>query len=157
MYKACIIFVSDKVYTGEEEDYTGKDIANYLKKNKFDISVYTILPQVKDIFDRFLVKCCDEYKVDIVLVIGAEELSNTVIDEVSEMCIRDRVRNVSDFGAFVDIGVHQDGLVHKSQMADRFVRHPLDIVKVGDVIKVRILEVDEKRKRISLSMKDIKE
>lgn len=84
MYKACIIFVSDKVYTGEEEDYTGKDIANYLKKNKFDISVYTILPQVKDIFDRFLVKCCDEYKVDIVLVIGAEELSNTVIDEVSE-------------------------------------------------------------------------
>lgn len=84
MYKACIIFVSDKVYTGEEEDYTGKDIANYLKKNKFDISVYTILPQVKDIFDRFLVKCCDEYKVDIVLVIGAEELSNTIIDEVSE-------------------------------------------------------------------------
>lgn len=84
MYKACIIFVSDKVYTGEEEDYTGKDIANYLKKNKFDISVYTILPQVKDILDRFLVKCCDEYKVDIVLVIGAEELSNTVIDEVSE-------------------------------------------------------------------------
>ena len=84
MYKACIIFVSDKVYTGEEEDYTGKDIANYLKKNKFDISVHTILPQVKDIFDRFLVKCCDEYKVDIVLVIGAEELSNTVIDEVSE-------------------------------------------------------------------------
>ena len=84
MYKACIIFVSDKVYTGEEEDYTGKDIANYLIKNIFDISVYTILPQVKDIFDRFLVKCCDEYKVDIVLVIGAEELSNTVIDEVSE-------------------------------------------------------------------------
>ena len=84
MYKACIIFVSDKVYTGEEEDYTGKDIANYLKKNKFDISVYTKIPQVKDIFDRFLVKCCDEYKVDIVLVIGAEELSNTVIDEVSE-------------------------------------------------------------------------
>ena len=73
------------------------------------------------------------------------------------MVLMGTVRNVSDFGAFVDIGVHQDGLVHKSQMADRFVRHPLDIVKVGDVIKVRILEVDEKRKRISLSMKDIKE
>ena len=66
------------------------------------------------------------------------------------------VRNVSDFGAFVDIGVHQDGLVHKSQMANKFVKHPLDIVKVGDVIKVRIMEVDEKRKRISLTMKDIK-
>ncbi|WP_240259395.1 RNA-binding transcriptional accessory protein Tex [Clostridium perfringens] len=63
------------------------------------------------------------------------------------------VRNVSDFGAFVDIGVHQDGLVHKSQMADRFVKHPLDIVKVGDVVEVRILDVDLKRKRISLSMK----
>ena len=65
------------------------------------------------------------------------------------------VRNVSDFGAFVDIGVHQDGLVHKSQMANRFVKHPLDIVKVGDVIKVKILEVDIKRNRISLTMKDI--
>ena len=66
------------------------------------------------------------------------------------------VRNVSDFGAFVDIGVHQDGLVHKSQMANKFVKHPLDIVKVGDVIKVKIMEVDEKRKRISLTMKDVK-
>ncbi|SCI91543.1 Tex family protein [uncultured Clostridium sp.] len=66
------------------------------------------------------------------------------------------VRNVSDFGAFVDIGVHQDGLVHKSQMANKFVKHPLDIVKVGDIIKVKIMEVDEKRKRISLTMKGVK-
>ena len=66
------------------------------------------------------------------------------------------VRNVSDFGAFVDIGVHQDGLVHKSQMANKFVKHPLDIVKVGDIIKVKIMVVDEKRKRISLTMKDVK-
>lgn len=73
------------------------------------------------------------------------------------MVLMGTVRNVSDFGAFVDIGVHQDGLVHKSQMANRFVKHPLDIVKVGDIIKVKILEVDSKRKRISLSMKDIKE
>ena len=69
------------------------------------------------------------------------------------MVLMGTVRNVSDFGAFVDIGVHQDGLVHKSQMADRFVKHPLDIVKVGDVVEVRILDVDLKRKRISLSMK----
>lgn len=72
------------------------------------------------------------------------------------MVLSGTVRNVSDFGAFVDIGVHQDGLVHKSQMADRFVKHPLDIVKVGDIVKVAILEVDEKRKRISLTMKNIK-
>ncbi|MDO4536085.1 MAG: Tex family protein, partial [Clostridium perfringens] len=71
------------------------------------------------------------------------------------MILMGTVRNVSDFGAFVDIGVHQDGLVHKSQMANRFVKHPLDIVKVGDVIQVKILEIDEKRKRIALSMKDI--
>lgn len=69
------------------------------------------------------------------------------------MMLMGTVRNVSDFGAFVDIGVHQDGLVHKSQMADRFVKHPLDVVSVGDIVEVRILEVDEKRKRISLSMK----
>ena len=69
------------------------------------------------------------------------------------MVLMGTVRNVSDFGAFVDIGVHQDGLVHKSQMADSFVKHPLDIVKVGDVVEVRILDVDLKRKRISLSMK----
>ncbi|MDM0472497.1 RNA-binding transcriptional accessory protein Tex [Clostridium perfringens] len=69
------------------------------------------------------------------------------------MILMGTVRNVSDFGAFVDIGVHQDGLVHKSQMADEFVKHPLDIVKVGDIVEVRILDVDLKRKRISLSMK----
>jgi uncharacterized protein len=63
------------------------------------------------------------------------------------------VRNVSDFGAFVDIGVHQDGLVHISQLSDKFVKHPLDVVKVGDIVEVSVLEVDEKRKRISLSMK----
>lgn len=69
------------------------------------------------------------------------------------MVLMGTVRNVSDFGAFVDIGVHQDGLVHKSQMADRFVKHPLDVVKVGDIIEVRVLEIDEIRKRIGLSMK----
>ena len=87
-------------------------------------------------------------------------LKTGVIDlkDLSEgMVLMGTVRNVSDFGAFVDIGVHQDGLVHKSQMADRFVKHPLDIVKVGDIVKVRILEVDSKRHRISLSMKGIKE
>ena len=66
------------------------------------------------------------------------------------------VRNVIDFGAFVDIGVHEDGLVHISQLADHFVKHPLDVVKVGDVVKVRVLSVDVKKKRISLTMKNVK-
>lgn len=63
------------------------------------------------------------------------------------------VRNVSDFGAFVDIGVHHDGLVHKSQLSDRYVKHPLDVVKIGDVVEVTVIDIDEKRNRISLSMK----
>jgi uncharacterized protein len=65
------------------------------------------------------------------------------------------VRNVIDFGAFVDIGVHQDGLVHISQLADRFVKHPMDVVKTGDVVKVRVMSVDLNKKRISLSMKNV--
>nr|WP_325216283.1 Tex family protein [uncultured Oscillibacter sp.] len=69
------------------------------------------------------------------------------------MVLTGTVRNVIDFGAFVDIGVHQDGLVHISQVADRRVRHPSEVVSVGDVVKVKVLEVDEKKKRISLSMK----
>lgn len=63
------------------------------------------------------------------------------------------VRNVIDFGAFVDIGVHEDGLVHISQLSNKFVKHPLEVVKVGDVVKVWVLDVDMKRKRISLTMK----
>ena len=62
------------------------------------------------------------------------------------------VRNVIDFGAFVDIGVHQDGLVHISRMANRFIKHPAEVVKVGDVIKVWVVEVDPKKKRIALTM-----
>ena len=62
------------------------------------------------------------------------------------------VRNVADFGAFVDIGVHQDGLIHISRMADRFIRHPSEVVSVGDVVKVWVVSVDEKKKRIALTM-----
>ena len=66
------------------------------------------------------------------------------------------VRNVIDFGVFVDIGVHQDGLVHISQVSNKFIRHPSEAVSVGDVVKVMVLDVDEKKKRISLSMKQAK-
>ena len=69
------------------------------------------------------------------------------------MVLTGTVRNVIDFGVFVDIGVHQDGLVHIAQVADKFIKHPSEVVSVGDVVKVVVLEVDEKKKRISLSMK----
>jgi uncharacterized protein len=62
------------------------------------------------------------------------------------------VRNVIDFGAFVDIGVHQDGLVHISRMAERFIRHPSEVVKVGDIVKVWVVSVDQKKNRIALTM-----
>ena len=73
------------------------------------------------------------------------------------MVLTGTVRNVIDFGVFVDIGVHQDGLVHISQVCSRFIKHPSEVVAVGDIVKVLVLDVDEKKHRISLSMKQVKE
>ena len=81
-------------------------------------------------------------------VLGMEDLSEGMI-------LKGTVRNVIDFGAFVDIGVHQDGLVHISQMSDRFIKHPLEVVSVGDIVEVKVLGVDIAKKRISLTMKGI--
>ena len=75
-----------------------------------------------------------------------EELTNGMILEGT-------VRNVIDFGAFVDIGVHQDGLVHISQISNKFIKHPTDVLSVGDIVKVKVLDVDKEKKRISLTMK----
>ena len=69
------------------------------------------------------------------------------------MILKGTVRNVIDFGVFVDIGVHQDGLVHISQITDRFIKHPLEAVSVGDIVEVQVLGVEEAKKRISLTMK----
>ena len=78
-------------------------------------------------------------------------------DLIPGMELTGTVRNVIDFGVFVDIGVHQDGLVHISEVCNHRLRHPSEVVKVGDVVKVLVLSVDEKRKRISLSMKQVKQ
>ena len=69
------------------------------------------------------------------------------------MVLKGTVRNIIDFGAFVDIGVHQDGLVHISQMCDRYIKHPLEVVKVGDIVEVKVISVDPAKKRIALTMK----
>lgn len=76
----------------------------------------------------------------------------TINDLLPGMKLEGVVTNVTPFGAFVDIGVHQDGLVHKSKLADRYIENPSDVVKVGQIVKVQVLEVDNKRNRISLSM-----
>ena len=76
------------------------------------------------------------------------------IKDLSEgLVLKGTVRNVIDFGAFVDIGIHEDGLVHISQMSDKFIKHPLEVVSVGDVVEVRVMSVDLQRKRIQLTMK----
>lgn len=72
-----------------------------------------------------------------------------------DMILTGTVRNVIDFGVFVDIGVHQDGLVHISQLSDSFVKHPMDVVGIGDIVQVKVLEVDVQKKRISLTMKGL--
>jgi len=78
-----------------------------------------------------------------------------ISDLKPDMVLKGTVRNVVDFGVFVDIGVHQDGLVHISRICDRFLKHPSEAVRVGDVVTVKVIEVDAKRKRISLTMRDI--
>ena len=74
-----------------------------------------------------------------------------------EMELTGTVRNVVDFGAFVDIGVHEDGLVHISQIGEKYVKHPGEVLKVGDIVRVKVLEVDQKRGRISLTMRGVKQ
>ena len=79
-------------------------------------------------------------------ILGMEDLK-------PEMLLTGTVRNVIDFGAFVDIGVHQDGLVHISQIADRFIKHPSEALSVGDTVKVKVIDLDKAKNRISLSIK----
>ena len=76
-------------------------------------------------------------------------------DLTEGMVLKGTVRNVIDFGAFVDIGVHQDGLVHISQMSDKYIKHPMEVVNVGDIVTVKVMSVDLNKKRIQLTMKGI--
>lgn len=111
------------------------------------------IPTLKDIINELLKPGRDprdELPKPVLLtdVLNIEDLKPGMI-------ITGTVRNVADFGAFVDIGVHQDGLVHISELADRFIRKPMEVVAVGDIVKVKVLDVDAARKRISLSMKGL--
>ena len=135
----------------------GKDIAKMISalpggmkaiEEKLEIGSFTL----KDIVEA-LAKPGRDPREDVpapILRSDVLELS----DLKEGMILEGTVRNVLDFGAFVDIGVHQDGLVHISALSKKFVKHPLDVVKLGDIVKVKILSVDMERKKISLSMKD---
>ncbi len=109
------------------------------------------LPTVKDIIDELAKPGRDprpEFR-EVHFQEGVEKIS----DLAPDMVLEGTVTNVTAFGAFVDIGVHQDGLVHISVLADRFVKDPRDVVKSGDIVRVKVMEVDIPRKRISLSMR----
>lgn len=109
-------------------------------------------PTLKDILDE-LVKPGRDPREDLPPTILRSDVLE--IDDLQKgMKLQGTVRNVIDFGAFVDIGVHQDGLVHISRMAKRFIKHPSEVVKVGDVVDVWVVDVDKKKKRIALSMLD---
>lgn len=110
------------------------------------------LPTLKDIADDLLKPGRDPRDELPKPVLRSDVMD--INDLKTGMTINGTVRNVIDFGAFVDIGVHQDGLVHISQICNRYIKHPSEVLKVGDVVKVRILEVDKEKNRISLSMKD---
>ncbi len=154
-YEACKSLM--KILNYSKEDISNKNIKDIDKKiegigveklsDEIGVGVPTLLDIIKE-----LKKPGRDPREEL-----PKPIFKTGVIELSQlkpgMKLLGTVRNVSDFGAFVDIGVHQDGLVHKSQLSDRFVKHPLDIVKVGDIVEVSVLEIDEKRHRISLSMK----
>jgi len=109
------------------------------------------LPTVQDIINELDKPGRDprpEFKV-VRFKEGVEKLS----DLVADMVLEGTVTNVTNFGAFVDVGVHQDGLVHISMLANKFVKDPREVVKTGDIIKVKVMSIDVKRKRIALSMR----
>ena len=115
----------------------------------------TGIPTLRDIIDELMKPGRDPRDEIEQPVLRSDVMS---MEDLKEgMILTGTVRNVIDFGAFVDIGVHQDGLVHISQLSDKYVKHPMDVVSIGDIVKVRVLDVDPKKNRISLTMKDINE
>jgi uncharacterized protein len=124
-------------------------------RDKIDLNLYvtkdTGLPTLKDIINE-LAKPGRDPRKDFE-VFSFRDGVNSISDLEENMTLPGIVTNVTKFGAFVDIGVHQDGLVHISEMADRFIKDPSEVVKVKQKVMVKVISVDEKRKRISLSMK----
>lgn len=156
-YDAAIKLLDILGYT--KEDVVNSNISDIKTKlstldiNKLSDGLGIGVPTIRDIADSLLKKGRDP----------RDELPKPVLlsdvmdinDLKPDMVMTGTVRNVIDFGAFIDIGVHQDGLVHISQICDRYIKHPTDVLSVGDIVKVRILDVDTKKNRISLTMKGV--
>jgi len=141
------------------EDVVGRKLGNLMEEvertgiDKLAETIGVGVPTLRDIITELL-KPGRDPRDELPPPLLSEDVLE-IEDLKPGMVLNGTVRNVVDFGAFVDIGVHQDGLVHISELSDKFVRNPMDVVSVGDIVKVRVLDVDVKRKRISLSMKGI--
>ena len=130
-----------------------KNNINEMDLQKFLLAHNVGLPTVTDIRDSLLKPDRDPRDDMPKPVLKSEIL--TMESLTSGMVLTGTVRNVIDFGAFVDIGVHQDGLVHISEISDRYIKHPTEVLKVGDIVKVRVIDINMDKKRISLSMKQV--
>ena len=144
-------FTKEDVLHGKISDL--KERLSRFDINKLSDELEVGVPTLRDIADGLLKRGRDPREdlpqpVLMSDVMGIEDLK-------SGMIMTGTVRNVIDFGAFIDIGVHQDGLCHISQISNRYIKHPLDVLSVGDIVKVKIIDVDVKKKRISLTMKEL--
>ncbi len=139
---------SDKVKNGI---FHVKEITDDRELNKIAGQLNLGIPTLKDILSE-LKKPGRDPRDELPKPMLLKDIMD-IKDLKRDMVLKGTVRNVADFGAFVDVGVHHDGLVHISEMSDSFVKNPMDIVSVGDIINVRVIDVDLKRKRICLSMK----
>ncbi len=146
----------------EKLGYTGEDVAenkiSEIKTRLKNQNINTLseelgigVPTIRDIADSLLKRGRDPREELPKPTLRTDVMS--MEDLKPDMTFTGTVRNVIDFGAFIDIGVHQDGLIHISQICDRYIKHPTEVLNVGDVVKVKILEVDVAKKRISLTMK----
>ncbi len=156
-YEAAEKLVEALGYTVKDvEEGNLGDIHDRVKAKKIETLAEALgvgVPTLRDIIDE-IIKPGRDPRDSVEQPLLREDVMS-LEDLKPEMILTGTVRNVIDFGAFVDIGVHQDGLVHISQLSDKFVKHPMDVVSIGDIVKVKVLEVDVAKKRISLTMKGL--
>lgn len=156
-YKAAESLLKTIGYT--LEDVQKKNVKNIsqkiLSKEKTAEELGIGIPTLEDIIKELEKPGRDPREEMPLPVLRSDILS--MEDLKPDMILKGTIRNVIDFGAFVDIGVHQDGLVHISELSDKYIKHPLEVVSVGDVVQVKVLNVDIAKKRISLTMKNIEQ
>lgn len=156
-YKAAEALLKTVGYT--LEDVRKKSVKNIsqkiLQKEKTAEELGIGVPTLEDIIKELEKPGRDPREEMPLPVLRSDVLS--MEDLKPDMVLKGTVRNVIDFGVFVDIGVHQDGLVHISELSEKYIKHPLEVVSVGDIVQVKVLNVDMAKKRISLTMKNIQQ